>query len=181
MTVEQLARRLNIVGGPPEAVFPKNVGLLSFNPQPDSFFPVTQIDVVYFPDGAGGDHFEEKIFKGPLGRITRDALSYIEAQYLKELDLTEGRSTGLPKIFRKMAHNGSPKPIFKTDKERSYFLVRLPVHEKVVKFEHITAHVTAHVTELVERLLFVLERTELGRQYRATINLTGVATIMLAG
>lgn len=223
MSVEQLARRLNIVGGPPEALFPKNVGLLFFNPEPEQFFPVTQIDVVYFPEGAGGDHFEEKIFKGPLGRITRDALNYIKAQYLKEfvvkhpdraeaerfwnfpyaaieeavvnavyhrsyeirepievriykhelmvlsfpgpdrsikladlqqgnavsrryrnrrigeflkeLDLTEGRSTGLPKMFEKMTRNGSPKPIFETDEDRTYFLVRLPVHEKVAELE----------------------------------------------
>ena len=35
-------------------------------------------------DGAGGDHFEEKVFQGPLGRITRDALDYINRNYLKE-------------------------------------------------------------------------------------------------
>jgi ATP-dependent DNA helicase RecG len=31
-------------------------------------------------------------------------------EFLKELDLTEGRSTGVPKIFRTMAANGSPHP-----------------------------------------------------------------------
>lgn len=246
LDVEALGRRMNVVGGPVEMVFPKNVGLLFFNEHPERFFPVTQIDVVYFPEGAGGDHFEEKIFKGPLARITRDALSYIMAQYLKEvvvkhpdraeaerfwnfpyaaieeavvnavyhrsyeirepievridkhelmvlsfpgpdrsikledlqngsavsrryrnrrigeflkeLDLTEGRSTGLPKIFNKMAHNGSPRPIFETDDDRTYFLVRLPVHEKVAELERtaetakeqarpeVTHQVTAEVT-----------------------------------
>ena len=46
-------------------------------------------------------------------------------EFLKELDLTEGRSTGLPKMFEKMARNGSPKPIFETDEDRTYFLIRL--------------------------------------------------------
>jgi ATP-dependent DNA helicase RecG len=51
-------------------------------------------------------------------------------EFLKELDLTEGRSTGISKIIKSMAANGSPAPEFETDEERSYFLIRLPVHEK---------------------------------------------------
>jgi ATP-dependent DNA helicase RecG len=53
------------------------VGLPFFNDAPHRFFPATQIDVVYFPEGAGGDRFEEKVFQGPLGRITRDAIDYV--------------------------------------------------------------------------------------------------------
>ena len=49
---------------------------------------------------------------------------------LDELDLTEGRSTGISKIIKAMAANGSPAPEFETDEDRSYFLIRLPVHEK---------------------------------------------------
>ena len=75
---------MNIVGGPTEALFPKNVGLLFFNDRPHEFFPATQIDVVWFPDGPGGDYFEEKEFRGPLAAILRDAVSYIESNYLKE-------------------------------------------------------------------------------------------------
>ena len=180
--------------------------------------PVTQIDVVGCPEGAGGDRFEEKVFQGPLGRITRDAISFIQRNYLKEtilkhpdrpeaerfwnfpqaaieeavvnavyhrsyeirepvevrisredlvvlsfpgpdrsikmedlrrgkavsrryrnrrigeflkeLDLTEGRSTGISKIIKAMTANGSPAPEFETDDDHSYFLIRLPVHEK---------------------------------------------------
>ena len=47
---------------------------------------------------------------------------------MKELDLTEGRATGIPKILNAMQRNGSPLPEFESDEERSYFLVRLPVH-----------------------------------------------------
>lgn len=54
LPIDQLAMRMKIAGGPPEALFPKNVGLLFFNPHPERFFPATQIDVVYFPEGAGG-------------------------------------------------------------------------------------------------------------------------------
>lgn len=184
---------------------------------------MTQIDVVWFPEGAGGDRFEEKIFRGPLGRITRDAIGYIERNYLKEtvikhpdraaaerfwnfpyaaieeaivnavyhrsyeirepieirisqedlvvlsfpgpdrsirmvdltkgkavsrryrnrrigdflkeLELTEGRSTGISKIIRAMSVNGSPPPEFETDDDRTHFLIRLPVHPRAEREE----------------------------------------------
>ena len=250
-------------------MFPKNVGLLFFNERPDRFFPATQIDVVWFPDGPGGDQFEEKEFRGPLSIILSEAISYIERNYLKEivvkyphkpeaerfwnfpigaieealvnaiyhrsyeerepvevritreellvlsypgadrsirmddfkkgqavsrryrnrrigeflkeLDLAEARSTGVPKIFRAMRQNGSPDPIFESDDDRTWFRVRLPVHEraslaateheteqdKSLKNKkksqdtpqdtvHETIHETIHVTEHVERLISIL-------------------------
>ncbi len=239
---------MNIVSGPSEAPFPKNVGLLFFNDEPHRFFPVTQIDVVYFPEGAGGDRFEEKVFQGPLARITRDAISFIERNYLKEtvikhpdrpeaerlwnfplaaieeavanavyhrsyeirepvevrisaedlvvlsfpgpdrsirmadlragkavsrryrnrrvgeflkeLDLTEGRSTGISKILKVMANNGSPAPEFETDDDRSYFLIRLPVHERAAVTQagaQATLQVTLQVTPQVRKLLAACE------------------------
>lgn len=47
-------------------------------------------------------------------------------EYLKELDLTEGRSTGLKVIQRMMENNGSPPAIFET--EDSYFMTTLKIH-----------------------------------------------------
>ena len=84
LPMESLGRQMNIVGGPSEALFPKNAGLLFFSTDPRRFFPATQIDVVWFPDGPGGDQFDEKIFYGPLTRMTREALDYIQRNYLKE-------------------------------------------------------------------------------------------------
>lgn len=220
LSMEALGRQMNIVGGPSEAAFPKNVGLLFFNETPHRFFPATQIDVVWFPEGAGGDRFEEKVFQGPLARITRDAIDFIRRNYLreivikhpdrpeaerfwnfphaaieeavvnavyhrsyeirepvevritaeelvvlsfpgpdrsirmadlragkavsrryrnrrigeflKELELTEGRSTGIPKILKVMRENGSPVPKFESDDDRSYMLTRLPVHPRAI-------------------------------------------------
>jgi len=175
-----------------------------------------QIDVVKFPDGPGGDVFTEKIFKGPLNRMVKEALAYINAilieeivvkqrgrpeaerffnypyealeealvnavyhrsyeirepievrilpdlvtitsypgpdrsvnledlqtgssatrryrnrrigEFLKELNLTEGRGTGTPKILRVIQKNGSPLPVFETDEDRTYFVTRFPIH-----------------------------------------------------
>ena len=49
--------------------------------------------------------------------------------FLKELDLTEGRSTGVPTIQSKLAENGSPRATFETTDDRLTFLVTIPVHE----------------------------------------------------
>ena len=46
----------------------------------------------------------------------------------KELDMTEGRGTGIPKMLRAIERNQSPLLKFYTDDERSYFRVELPLH-----------------------------------------------------
>ena len=81
-------------------------------------------------------------------------------EFLKELDLTEGRSTGISKIIKSMAANGSPAPEFETDEERSYFLIRLPVHEKAANWEGLLPEVgsekgsektSGKILELIQR------------------------------
>jgi ATP-dependent DNA helicase RecG len=79
---EELLRRMDIFSGPQEMLVPINVGLMFFNPEPWQFFPGTQIDVVYFPDGRGGARFTEKEFKGPVHIMLRDALSHIYKIYI---------------------------------------------------------------------------------------------------
>ena len=49
-------------------------------------------------------------------------------EFLKELNLTEGRSTGIPTIQKELKMNGSPKATFETDNERTFFLSIIPVH-----------------------------------------------------
>lgn len=48
--------------------------------------------------------------------------------YLKELEIVEGRNTGVPTILEAMEKNGSGLPSFETDSDRSYFVTVLPVH-----------------------------------------------------
>ena len=48
--------------------------------------------------------------------------------FLKELHLTEGRSTGFPKIRQALRRNGSPEVVFETDEQNSYFLAHLDIH-----------------------------------------------------
>ena len=63
-------------------------------------------------------------------------------EFLKELDLTEGRATGIPKILKVMEANGSPMPVFESDEERTSFVVRLPVHPLANETPQVTPQVT---------------------------------------
>jgi ATP-dependent DNA helicase RecG len=50
-------------------------------------------------------------------------------EFLKEIDLSEKKSTGITKILNILEANGSPAPEFKTDSDRSYMIVTLYPHE----------------------------------------------------
>jgi ATP-dependent DNA helicase RecG len=80
-------------------------------------------------------------------------------EFLKELDLTEGRSTGIPKILKVMAANGSPAPLFETNDERAPFVVRLPAHPLAKqRTANVAMDVTTDVTVEVAALLQVIQR-----------------------
>ncbi|MFQ9514381.1 MAG: ATP-binding protein [Eubacterium sp.] len=222
----EVCNDMNIISTLPEYVKPKNVGLMFFSMEPDKFFPYTQIDVVQFPEGLGGDDIIENTFKGPIHQQLRDALRFIKntivtekivkhpdraeadrffnypyaaieealsnavyhrayderepievriendrieivsfpgpdrsvtieglknyrvsnrryrnrriGDFLKELHLTEGRNTGFKKILDALEVNGSPKPEFETDDDRSYFVTRFFIHEGFAKEEEKT-------------------------------------------
>ena len=77
-----------------------------------------------------------------------------------------------------MKNNGSPKPYFETDDERSSFLIRLPIHRSFLnEFEEVqsinqagitteqvegTTEQVAGITEQVAKLLVSLQEKELG-------------------
>jgi len=83
------------------------------------------------------DRIEILSFPGPLPPlnnemlkqnrvIARDYRNRRIGDFLKELNLTEGRGTGFPKIRKSMKENRSPEPTFKTDVNSTYFLTILP-------------------------------------------------------
>ena len=49
--------------------------------------------------------------------------------FLKELNLSEGRATGIPTIQDELRKNGSAPARIETDDERSYFLLEIPCRE----------------------------------------------------
>jgi len=71
-------------------------------------------------------------YPGPLPPLNKEKLKNNQfdvrkyrnrriGEFLKELHLTEGRATGIPTIIKALDKNQSPKPVFETDDERTYF------------------------------------------------------------
>jgi len=77
-------------------------------------------------------------YSGPDRSITMDAIRRAEilrsrryrnrnlGEFLKELNLTEGRATGIPTIQKELQKNGSKNAIIDTDEDRSYYLIDIP-------------------------------------------------------
>jgi ATP-dependent DNA helicase RecG len=68
------------------------------------------------------DDLRKGIIRNPRSRNRRIG------DFLKELDMTEGRGTGIPIIRKEMKNNGSPEPRFETGDDYSYFITTLPIH-----------------------------------------------------
>lgn len=83
-------------------------------------------------------------FSGPDRSISMDAIREAEllksrryrnrrlGEFLKDLELTEGRATGIPTIQRQLKGNESPKARIETDENRSFFMIELPCHKDFV-------------------------------------------------
>lgn len=229
LTIDEIARRMNIAEGANEYLLPKNVGLLFFAKNTQIVFPYAKIEIVTFSDESGSN-YTEKIFAGNLHRQLKSALDYLKdmvvkekvvkseqkaeadrfynypydaleealcnavyhrgynddspievriypsridiisfpgplppldkeklknnqfdvrkyrnrriGEFLKELHLTEGRATGIPTIIKALEKNESPKPLFETDDDRTFFKTTFfahPLFNLVKLIEYISA------------------------------------------
>ena len=84
-----------------------------------------KIEILSFPGPL--PPLDNKMLKQPR-IIARDYRNRRIGDFLKELRLTEGRGTGIPKIRLAMKLNGSPFPVFQTDQHNTYFLTTLSIH-----------------------------------------------------
>jgi ATP-dependent DNA helicase RecG len=86
----------------------------------------TKVVIISYP-GADKIVDENEINEGEVcARIYRNLRV---GEFLQSLVFTTGNSTGLGKMIKAMHINNSSKPIFKTNENRDYFLVRLNVNE----------------------------------------------------
>ncbi len=85
-----------------------------------------RMEIISYPGPVPGVEIRHLDGSSPLPPVP--ARNRRIGELLKELRLAEGRGTGIPKVRRTMAQNGSPPPRFDFDEARSYFRVTLPVH-----------------------------------------------------
>ena len=212
---------MDLFTGPSERQMLKNVAAMMFCKNPAKFFPVTQVDIVIFPEGCienPNNMIEVPKIVGPVPEMIKKALDYIKTNvikkriikqkdkaesityfnypyqtieeavvnalyhrdyqerepieitiepkkvsilsyagpdrsisldaiqkaerlksrryrnrrlgdYLKELQLSEGRATGIPTIQDELRKNGSDAARIETDEDRTYFLIEIPCRE----------------------------------------------------
>ncbi len=212
---------MDLLTGPIENRQIKNCAVMMFCEHPEKLFPVTQVDIVLFPEGSINNPdmmIEVPKIVGPVPQIIHDTLSYLRTNvvkkkiikptdneksdkifnypyqafeeavvnalyhrdyqerepveitvepthvdilsyagpdrsisaeairaarklkarryrnrrlgdFLKELDLTEGRATGIPTIQKALKDNGSMSATIETDEDRTYFLLTIPCRQ----------------------------------------------------
>ena len=212
-----LLEQMELLSGPPEKSYPRNVSLMLFSDTPEKFFPYTQVEIVLFPKGEEDPEFTEiPPVRGPVQYIIKNTLGYLKSNllkervtktpgkaeaervwnypyealeeavvnalyhrdyqvrepveiriypnslsilnyggpdrsikmqafqkgvikprryrnrrlgdFLKELELSEGKATGIPLIRRALKDNESPDPVFRSDDDRSFFEVEFFIH-----------------------------------------------------
>lgn len=217
----ELLQQMELITGPNEHVFPRNVGLMLFSEKPETFFPYTQVEIVEFPEGDAGAFYEQAPITGPITRQIERTLHFLKdklvkekvvkpaykaesiriysypyqaieeivvnafyhrdyqqrepieiriyansiifinqggpdrsirleafnqgqvrsrryrnrrlGEFLKELELTEGRATGIPTILKALKDNGSPEPRFYTDEDHTFFEIELFIHPAFIE------------------------------------------------
>ena len=218
--LQDILESMDLMEGPTEHRYIKNVAAMMFCDRPQKFFPVSRVEIVLFPEGCinnPSNMIEAPIIDGPVPEMIDRTMSYLETNvikeqiikpkkdlrsirfynypyqaleeavanalyhrdyqerepieitvepdkitilsfsgpdrsvtldaikkgdrlytrryrnrrlgdFLKELEYTEGRSTGIPTMQRELEANGSPKAVFETDEGRTYFTTTIFVH-----------------------------------------------------
>lgn len=83
MDVAAIARKMQLISGPPEFEKPVNAAVLFFTSNPQKYFRYARIEVVYLPDPTG-EKMQEKTFTGPVQIQLKQALDYIRSMFLVE-------------------------------------------------------------------------------------------------
>lgn len=245
LTKADLLGQMNLVAGPPEMLFPKNVALMLFSEKPEKFFPYSRIEVVEFPKGADDPEFNERpYFTGPVQQQITKVLDFFKTNilqekiikqsdkaeadriwnyplealeeaianaiyhrdyqerepveiriypdsicilnyggpdrsikaeafnvgpikprryrnrllgdFLKELDLTEGKATGIPRMKKALKENGSPEPKFDFDEDRTFFEVDFIIHPAFKEVRKSTKELPANLSERAIRIIEII-------------------------
>lgn len=222
--IESILEQMELLTGPSERRYIKNVAAMMFCETPQKFYPYTQVEIVHFPGGAErepNNMQEAPVIQGAVPAIIQRTLDYLRVnvikeqiikpkdqaesirffnypyqaleeavvnalyhrdyqvrepieitiepqgisilshsgpdrsiseeslragrrlqtrryrnrrlgEFLKELDLSEGRATGIPTIQEELKRNGSAAATFETDPDRTFFLIHIPCHPDLV-------------------------------------------------
>lgn len=83
----EILDEMDLIDGPIENRQIKNVAAMMFCDHPEKFFPVTQVDIVYFPEGSIENPdlmIEAPKITGPVPKMIDEALSFLRTNVIKQ-------------------------------------------------------------------------------------------------
>ncbi len=89
LTIEEIARKMNIAEGSDEYLLPKNVGLLFFAKEPRDFFPTMYMQIGRFRDNKINLLFQE-VVEGNLIKSLEETLSVLDRKFMISPVVFEG-------------------------------------------------------------------------------------------
>lgn len=92
--------------------------------------------------------------------VTRHYRNRRLGEFLKELDLSEGHSSGIPTIQDELKRNGSPRAEFITDEDRRAMRIKIPVHPAFLQKDDSIVQKKEDERSLSEVLSEVLKESE---------------------
>lgn len=87
VSFEEILEQMDLFVGPKEKRMIKNVAAMMFCENPSKFFPVTQVDIVIFPEGLEqnpSNMIEVPKIVGPVPNMIKSALDYLRTNVVKE-------------------------------------------------------------------------------------------------
>ena len=84
---KEILNLMNLYTGPKERRVLKNVAAMMFSQNPAKFFPVTQVDIVIFPEGCiknPNNMIEVPKIVGPVPEMIKQTLNYIKTNVIKK-------------------------------------------------------------------------------------------------
>lgn len=91
-------------------------------------------------------------------------------ELFKEIDLSEKKGTGIPKILRELRKNGSPEPEFDMDEDRTYLNTIIHIREGFEKKAAMSESMSESMSELERtRMQVVLSYLETNKEINSSI------------
>ncbi len=79
-----LLQQMELITGPNEHQFPRNVALMMFAEKPHLFFPYTWVEIVHFTHGIADRNFTEVRLEGPVPQLITKTLDWLKSNILQE-------------------------------------------------------------------------------------------------
>jgi ATP-dependent DNA helicase RecG len=84
LPTEELLQQMELITGPNEHQFPRNVALMMFAEKPHLFFPYTWVEIVHFTHGIADRKFTEVRLEGPVPQLITKTLDWLKSNILQE-------------------------------------------------------------------------------------------------